>query len=642
MKKISLILAMLMTLLSVPSVQAEEDEAWKSAAVLETYTSQYRTVQGVNNWYFCGFNGDEAFELEYEASKSRWKNPNDTINGFPAWPMDGGAITPGHTIDGGHVFIAPKRGTIRIRGTANQPVPDSVKGNGVNILIKKGSQQLYSSRIHCSSCSYDFMVSVTKGDEIQFRVNANQSNAFDWTIWWPTVEYIDMPYVEEGGAAKYYQKSLLDGNVKELIYDDEVDGYMADDNIAFVNNRFVMPSNKYSIVKQWECLSDGRYRINGKIQSKDKRGGGHLLTLRHNSEVVWEQMMPNDEENAFDVRLLCKKGDILEAELSDFNYTGYNFANWTCEAGEYIATLPFCKTISSAGNTAAIEEEISLGSLIGATQGGGNGYYSLKNSIYTPMTYNSSSARWDSTISGSGGYIGQKEINPGRGTDTVWEHTLDKSGIMRIYGDMNAEGGDGVVSKIFLNDKLLWSSRVGGERPVRWDEPYDSSYFVNHVDVTSYVKAGDTLKFTFNQWRKADSDTVDISNVKLSYIKGEVLSKTTKWKLNNSVVIDTLSGVAYINGNNPKNVNVFKENGTVYILKDDAQYILDGDLSDAQTIVRNKNVYVPVRAVSEAAGKSVVWAAGRLVLIHNGLPLMYGYSEMSEIETKLQGGNLYD
>lgn len=40
--------------------------------------------------------------------------------------------------------------------------------------------------------------------------------------------------------------------------------------------------------------------------------------------------------------------------------------------------------------------------------------------------------------------------------------------------------------------------------------------------------------------------------------------------------------------------------------------------------------------------KSVVWTADRLVLIYSGIPVFFGYSELSEIDVALKGGVLFE
>lgn len=639
MKKLACFLLLASIMLQVPVFA--DDSAQEEAAVILKYSSSYRSEQGVDGWYFCNFVGNDAYEMVYNGSA--WKPADGSA--YPSWGKDGGAITPGDNVDGGHKFVAPMRGMVRLRGAANLANANTLKGNGVIIKIYKGDQMLYKKQItYGTPADYDMIIPVTTGDELYFRVDANRANPFDWTIWWPTVEYLDMEYQGAEGEGAYCQKSLADGTVKELEYIDDIDGYLADDGIAFVSNRAVMPSRDYSIVKRWKSEEQGRYRVRGSIEATDDRGSGHIIKITRNGELLWEQMFPNGETGKFDIRMFNEANDIVELEIADLNYTGYNYANWSCEMGEYIGTVPFCNTTSSLGHKAVVKKEYTLGSLIGTVQDDEHGYYTEKDDVLIPMEYSSSDRQWKSTVSGSGGYISPTVIYQGRDTNAVVETTIPDSGVMRIFGDMKSDLGDGVVSKIYINDKLIWSSRVGGERSVRWDEPFDVSYFVNYVDVTSCVNAGDKLKLTFNQWRKADNDTVDISDVKINYISGDVLSETTKWKLNQSAIIDTVNKTVCLPGGEYVNSDVLMENDKTYISESAAKSIFSDECANCKDVMERNGVrYVSVRSAAEITDKSVAWAADRIVLVYDGIPLMYGYSEMSEIETTLKlGGDLID
>lgn len=614
--------------------------AGEDAAVTFTFKASFMKEQGLNNFYFGSYAGGDFTELVLGAD-GVWRpegetypciNPHDTLIGY---------TTPGNSVDTGIKFVAPMRGMVRFSGKATME-GQSEKGNGAKVLIYKGDKLLWSKLItkgNGAEPDLDMIVAVNTKDEISFRVNSNGANPFDTVVWWPTVEYLDMEFQEEEGAGKFYQK--CGDEMTELEYNPDRDGYVAADGLAFMSTSEAMPSEKYSLVRRYFVQEDGRWRIKGTVEALDDRGSGHILTVYRNGKTEWKQVCPKGEIGKYDVRMMVSAGDIIDVELDDLKYTGYNYAAWVCNAAEYLGTAPFCQTVSSAGHTNMVYDEFSLGSLIGTSLDGGSAYYSIKNDVRQDMTYNTSSKQWQA-VNGSGAYISKTAISPGKYTDSVFETTLTKDGILRINGDMKGELGDGVVSKLYINDKLLWSSRVGGERAVRWDEPYDVSYFVNYVDVMSYVKAGDILKLTFNQWRKSGNDMVDISGVKLSYIGGETLSKTTKWKLENSIVFDTAENCVYKNGVK-ENLSIVQENGTNYMAKNDVERVFGSGVETAQTSkVINGIEYVPIRTAAEENDRNVIWAANRLVIAYEGIPVMYGYSELSEIEVALIGGGLFE
>ena len=53
---------------------------------------------------------------------------------------------------------------------------------------------------------------------------------------------------------------------------------------------------------------------------------------------------------------------------------------------------------------------------------------------------------------------------------------------------------------------------------------------------------------------------------------------------------------------------------------------------------------VSLRTAAEAMSYSVVWAAGRYVIVHRGIPGMYTWNELSEIKaySELNGGVIYE
>ncbi len=592
------------------------------------YESSYTDSQGINNWYFCEFSGDETKELVYNADRY-WKPESGTS--YPTFgPSDSlkGYMTPHNNIDAGFRFFAPKQGMVRIKGRAYMPQSNADKGNGVTVKIYKGEKLLWSKQISYGVYGdYDLTTSIRTEEELYFRVSSNGSNAFDTVVWWPTVEYLNAEYVHETSEGEFCQKK--DDEIKALEYNAEKDGFLADDGIAFVTHNKATVSEEYSLLRRWKVEEDGRYRVKGIVEAVDTSSGGHVLTVYKNGEQIWQQMFPDGETGKYDVRMLAEKCDIIDVELDRMKYTGQALAKWTCYVSEFYGTIPFCHTISSAGHTYSVIKEFSLGSLIGTSQGDGSVYYSIRNDVAKEMIYDTAEQKWKSCFGDTGEFISKTEISPGRNTDVVFETTVIEGGTIRISGNMKGEFGDGVLSKVYINDELLWSSRVGGERYVRWDEPYDTSYFVNYIDVVSKVNVGDKIKFTFNQWRKCENDVVDISDVKISYIKGDALSETTKWKLSNSIVIDTLRNCVYHYGNNAE-ISVVTENGVNYASQSDIVKIFgeDADLSGEDKL--------SISDVAESKGLNVAYAGDRLMIIHQGIPVLYSYSELSEIAVKLE------
>ena len=195
-----------------------------------------------------------------------------------------------------------------------------------------------------------------------------------------------------------------------------------------------------------------------------------------------------------------------------------------------------------------------------------------------------------------------------------------------------------MVVYIYKNDKLIWSNRVGGTRLVKWDEPFDVAYVRQEINTVTNVKSGDKIVYIFDQWRNSVKDDVDISDFEIGYVSGNVISDTTEWKIKNSVIIDTQTKRALIGGET-KSADAALLNDTAGLRRTDAEAIFGKDAAEAAAIDEN---YSGLRKISEYLGKNILWTADRLVIIYDNLPTFLGFAELGEIETALEGGDLFD
>ena len=119
-----------------------------------------------------------------------------------------------------------------------------------------------------------------------------------------------------------------------------------------------------------------------------------------------------------------------------------------------------------------------------------------------------------------------------------------------------------------------------------------------------------------------------------------MLSKTTKWKIANSTLIDVVDKVVYKNGETFA-ADVIVYNGTTYIAKSEAIDVLGNDTA-AETVVIDNKEYLPVRKIAEESGKFVTWGLERFVIVHDSIPGFFGWQELSEMNTALKGDVLFD
>ena len=144
--------------------------------------------------------------------------------------------------------------------------------------------------------------------------------------------------------------------------------------------------------------------------------------------------------------------------------------------------------------------------------------------------------------------------------------------------------------------------------------------------------------YIFDQWRNSVKDDVDISDFEIGYVSGNVISDTTEWKIKNSVIIDTQTKRALIGGET-KSADAALLNDTAGLRRTDAEAIFGKDAAEAAAIDEN---YSGLRKISEYLGKNILWTADRLVIIYDNLPTFLGFAELGEIETALEGGDLFD
>lgn len=579
-----------------------------------TYTPSYSAVQGTNNWNLCEFCGTECNNLMQYPDESKWKSEYESslyIN------MSNGDISPSKDVGVGFKFIAPSTGMILLRGQIQ-----NLGQRVVPVKICKDTTDIWSTDAPVGySVGYYRIIPIEKGEKVHFKVCEDQKYSDNLISWTPTVEYIDMEYPEETWYS-YLQQH--DGEYTALTYNQSTEKYCASDNKAYISHNIVNPTQDYSVVKRHVAREIGRYRIYGSFASPD---ADMEVSVLKNSMVIWKQLIPAGELSILDVRALLNAGDVVDVEFTALSTTAPNCTFEDLYIGEYF-TAPFVKASGSVGDNYNVIRQTFLSDLVTNPGDAKVSFYSKRFSRELPMI--ASGDRWVSSVENDLGYFSASEVFPGAHYDSVMEITVSESGILHIDGDMRVrENSDGVLSKILLNDETVWSSRVGEERPVRWDEPYDVSYFSNNISVTLKVKKGDKLCFSFNQWRLTDNDTVDISNVWLKYIEGDLLSDTTKWKLNNSIVIDTQKRTVK-KGEIEYDADIIINNGVTYISSADANEVFSGNILAATEII-NGQPYLPVRANAEQNGDTVVWAAERLAIIYSGIPVLYGWGELSEI-----------
>lgn len=624
-----------MLLGSVCTFAASNDEY----ITLETYSISdhiANNTQGDGGWYYCYYSPsagvvDFAFCNTSNSAGVRWSQSSGSYPMIAKWGIIGGA----NNVDSNIKFVAPKRGMVRLRGNMyNSKTAQAANSDGFTYSVLNGDKVLWTAKTGGDGkASYDVITSVSKGTELHFRVNANTTISNEEAVWNPTVEYLDADLSDITDIYEYYQ---YDGeNLKKLTYNKK-GGYYADDDKAYMDDVSVMASSEFSLVKRLNITENGRYRVYGSMKPESKNGGGNVLTVRKNDEYVWSQYFPPGEKCTFDVRMLSKAGDYIDVYVAPYDYEGWGYSSFDCEITKFVGTLD-CSATTVSGSRVSTVKTIALSDVVGQIKGTTvNNHYSVSDGQVYPMEYLKSNSAYNSTY--DDGYISPTVAYPGSYSDSVCEYIVQEDGTIKFDGKLSfGANSDGVLAKIYHNGNLLWSNRVGEERSVRYDEPYDVSYFQNDIDATVNVKAGDVLKFTFNRWRLITGDTVNLTSVKMNYVTAPYLSKTTKWKIDQSYMLDTNQSLVYHNGA-AQSANIKIINGKTCIAKADLSKI-GVDSYTGATLTQNGVAYVSVRDIS---GKNVAWAANRYAILYDGISVMFGYPELSEIKAASEGGVLFE
>ena len=667
MKRVCLFLAFALLLGCVSPVLAVAAEGEAPAAVISTNAAALFKTQGTNGWYYYMYTGGKLTELEWDAANNKWKRPGNGTSDYPS--VTANYIGPGHNGEDLNIrYISNKQGLARLKWSVNPFYTGAENGNGVIMSVYKSGKELWNQQIaHGKTAAFEMEVSLRKGEAVDFRINGNGSAAYDITRGFPVVEYLAGDFALDFGGKTFFQKN--ESGIKELQYNEQKECFVADDEIGVIGLDGVMPSDRYSMVMRYVVTEDGRYRVFGEVNPVDPKGDGTIIKVYKNDEMLRQWYFPAGKEGAIDFRLLAKEGDVIDVEASIRNYVGHNYTEWSMDVSKVPSVIGNSIASTVLGSAAGVLSETLLSDYLGYNKPDNVRIYTTLYGIPYDMEYNLAQQRWQlnekyvrqDNINASNGrvpleemvdqnavddnnYVSKTQIktssNPTSNATTYIELPITKDGTIMVDGEVKVSSSskDGELVKVYLNDKVLWSNRLGEEASNRYDEPYENKFFLKDVHAVANVKAGDTLKFSFNRWRFAYSgEYIDISDIKIKYIVGDVLSENTRWLLENSLIVDTLDKSMYINGKK-QSADVYIENGTTYLSANSVKDLL------GNTATLDGKDYIPLRSVAESLGKNVLWTAGRLVIIHDGIDGAFTYNELSEIEVKVEtkGGDLFD
>ena len=84
-------------------------------------------------------------------------------------------------------------------------------------------------------------------------------------------------------------------------------------------------------------------------------------------------------------------------------------------------------------------------------------------------------------------------------------------------------------------------------------------------------------------------------------------------------------------------MDVLVKNNTTYATTDTLKLFGASKVGNV-AFVSNDKEYYPLRAVVENSGNNVTWAADRYVIVYDGIPVRFGWQELSEIAISVKRG----
>lgn len=598
----------------------ETTDSLKNADVLKKYEYKFWNKQGKNNWYFVKLTNRKTDYMTYYAGA--WTGSGE----YPI--IKSVEIIPSDISYGGYMFKSPQKGMARICGEFSMPYADSEVCGGSEFVIYKGVKLISEGSVYYQSPkSFDITVPLEEGEELYFLVKAKQTSINNWVSVKPSVSFLNTDFVPDFEEYTYYEK--LNGSNNKLYYNESLGEYSSEAGSVKGNVSHLSLTGGSVIGKSYSVQKDGRYKTFGYFEPSI--GEGYItVTFLKNGETVQSQIIPMGERGYVDFGAYAKEGDAIDIEIKASENVSPDI-DYSTVTEKYVGTADNTGS-TSLGFSSKIEKTESFCDFVSEAESNGTvRRYSICFDKEYPMEYSSDTDLWESTyqngLSGEQrGYFSDSSAMPGELETVALEITSDKNEILRFEGDFELrKNSDGVVIKLLKNGEVVYSNRVGGERAVRWDEPYDVSCFQNSMCTTVNVNEGDTLTVLISQWRKASNDEVSFKDINVSRVSGDLMSYTTKEKLEKSVVFNTKANTVSVNGISEK-AEIVERNGDVLISAEDAVKIFgESDFADGD--------YVSLSNLSENMGKNIVRTAGKLVIMYDFLPSYIGYSELSEIET---------
>ncbi|TVX92185.1 RHS repeat protein [Paenibacillus agilis] len=439
-------------------------------------STDYSTIQGDNNWYYQEWDGSTYTNLAWDNSKKLWQGKNKHAT------IAANIHHPDH-VDIVRKWVAPKSGIVHISGQVAKSNPTC--GDGVKAIIRKNNKLIWSTAIGYDDkvgVSASYTTNVATGDALYFIVNQQQENSCDGTFWDPTITYDEKPlkytasegYSSIQGQNNWYYEEQDKDKFYPMTWIKKENLWRGSTEFSMIGHHWQHPEARDS-VRTWAAPTSGVVQITGKLAKENiSCGNGVIATIYKNDNAIWSTPIVFDDKVGFQIKqhITVRTDDRLRFVISQ---NGEN----SCDGTIFNPTITY--------DAQPIKYTASEG--YSPIQGQNNWYYEERDKDkFYPMTWIKAETLWRGNAEYS--MIGHHWQHP-EARDSVRTWLAPTSGVVRITGPLvkdNVVCGNGVIAKIYKNDKVVWTT------PVLFDDKV--GYNIQH-DLS--VRADDRIRFVTSQ-----------------------------------------------------------------------------------------------------------------------------------------------
>ncbi|QJD85854.1 SGNH/GDSL hydrolase family protein [Cohnella herbarum] len=181
-----------------------------------TADADFGPQQGMYGWRYVENNGSEETNMTWNGASGVWSGSVTNLLIGSDWQH------PAIGIQSQRKWIAPSSGTVRITGSVRKY--DSASGNGVIASIWKNGAKIWgdTSVTTLTGTSHDFTETVTAGDTLYFKIDANGEPSNDKTYWNPTISLAPSFSFDEM-MSPYWSGTSMSNESVQMISSDGLD-----------------------------------------------------------------------------------------------------------------------------------------------------------------------------------------------------------------------------------------------------------------------------------------------------------------------------------------------------------------------------------------------------------------------------------